>query len=209
MSDPLTADSRSRLGIAIIGMAGRFPGAKTPESFWANLCAGVESIRRFTDQELDDWQTDETRRAANYVKARPVLEEVDRFDAEFFGMQARETELTDPQHRLFLECAWEALEDGGYDPARYPGAIGVFAGSSLNSYFLNNVCRDRSVIERFTTGYQVDNYAELLGSGSDFLATRVAYKLDLKGPALTLQTACSTSLVAVAITWRSAASRSV
>ena len=192
-----SADSDSRPGVAIIGLAGRFPGAGTPEQFWRNLCAGVESIRHFTERELDDWFSEQTRRAPNYVKARPVLDNIEMFDADFFGMQAREAELTDPQHRLFLECAWEALEDGGYDPARYQGSIGVFAGSSLNTYFLNNVCRDRAAIERFTSSYQVDCYPELIGAGQDFLATRVAYKLDLKGPALTLQTACSTSLLAV------------
>ncbi len=181
------ADSDSRPAVAVIGLAGRFPGASTPEQFWRNLCAGVESIRHFTEQELDDWFSEQTRRAPNYVKARPVLDNIELFDAEFFGMQAREAELTDPQHRLFLECAWEALEDGGYDPARYQGSIGVFAGSSLNTYFLNNVCRDRAAIERFTSSYQVDCYPELIGAGQDFLATRVAYKLDLKGPALTLQ----------------------
>jgi acyl transferase domain-containing protein len=123
---------------------------------------------------------------------------VERFDAPFFSMYAREAELTDPQHRLFLEICWEALEDAGYDPARYPGAIGVFAGSSPNTYFLNNVCADRRTIEEFTSNYQVGCYPMLLGSGQDFLATRVSYKLDLKGPSLTLQTACSTSLVAIA-----------
>ncbi len=197
LAETSPADSDNRPAVAIIGLAGRFPGASTPEQFWRNLCAGVESIRHFTEQELDDWFSEETRRAPNYVKARPVLDNIELFDAEFFGMQAREAELTDPQHRLFLECAWEALEDGGYDPARYRGAIGVFAGSSLNTYFLNNVCRDRAAIERFTSSYQVDCYPELIGAGQDFLATRVAYKFDLKGPALTLQTACSTSLLAV------------
>ncbi|MEA2782048.1 MAG: hypothetical protein QOK29_3592 [Rhodospirillaceae bacterium] len=185
-------------GIAIVGMAGRFPGAKTVEAFWRNLCAGKESITRFEEGELEDWFDDEVRRAPNYVKARPILEEVDLFDAEFFGMHARETQLTDPQHRIFLECVWEALEDGGYDPAAYEGAIGVFAGCSMNTYFLNNVCRDRQTIEAFTSSYQVGCYPELVGASQDFLSTRVSYKLDLKGPSLTLQTACSTSLLAVA-----------
>ncbi len=184
--------------VAIIGMAGRWPGAKTVDEFWRNLCAGVESITRFEDSELEDSFGAEIRGAPNYVKARPILENVDQFDAEFFGMYAKEAELTDPQHRLFLECSWEALEDAGYDPAAYRGAIGVFAGSSINTYLLNNVCGDRRTIEEFTSSYQVGCYPLLLGAGPDFLATRVSYKLDLKGPSLTLQTACSTSLLAVA-----------
>ncbi len=185
-------------GIAIVGMAGRFPGARNVAEFWRNLCAGTESISRFTDAELEDSFGAEVRGAANFVKARPILDEVERFDAEFFGMYAREAELTDPQHRLFLECCWEALEDAGYDPAAYRGSIGVFAGSSINTYFLNNVCADRRTIEEFTSNYQVGSYPMLLGAGQDFLSTRVSYKLDLKGPSVTLQTACSTSLLTVA-----------
>lgn len=184
-------------GIAIIGMAGRFPGADTPEALWENICAGVESITRFGEADLDDWLDASERAAPNYVKARPILKDVDRFDPEFFGMYANEAALTDPQHRVFLECSWQALEDGGYDPSAYAGAIGVFAGSSMNTYFLNNVCADRSTIERFTTSFQVGCYPMLLGAGQEFLATRVAYKLGLTGPAITVQSACSTSLVAV------------
>jgi amino acid adenylation domain-containing protein len=184
--------------IAIVGMAGRFPGADNIEQFWRNLCAGVESITRFADSELEDSFSAEIRGAPNFVKARPILEGVEQFEPEFFGMYAREAELTDPQHRIFLECSWEALESAGYDPARYPGAIGVFAGSSINTYFLNNVCGERRTIEEFTSSYQVGCYPMLLGAGPDFLATRVSYKLDLKGPSVSLQTACSTSLLAVA-----------
>jgi amino acid adenylation domain-containing protein len=185
-------------GVAIIGMSGRFPGASGIAEFWRNLCAGCESITRFTDAELEDSFSPEIRSSANFVKARPILPGIELFDAPFFGMYPREAELTDPQHRLFLEICWEALEDGGYDPAAYPGAIGVFAGSSPNSYFLRNVCADRATIEEFTSNYQVGCYPMLLGAGQDFLATRVSYKLDLRGPSLTLQTACSTSLLAIA-----------
>jgi acyl transferase domain-containing protein len=184
--------------VAIVGMSGRFPGAANIDQFWHNLCAGIESVTHFTDAELEDSFSAEVRAAPNFVKARPILENADQFDAPFFAMHAREAELTDPQHRLFLECAWEALENGGYDPATYGGAIGVFAGSSPNTYFLNNVCGDRRTIEEFTSNFQVGNYPMLLGAGQDFLATRVSYKLDLKGPSLTIQSACSTSLLAVA-----------
>ncbi len=185
-------------GIAIIGMAGRFPGARNIAEFWRNLCAGVESVTRFQDSELEDSFDAQTRAAANFVKARPILENIELFDAPFFGMHARETELTDPQHRLFLECTWEALEDAGYDPARYTGAIGVFAGSSPSTYFLHNVLADRATIDEFTSNYQVGCYPMLLGAGQEFLSTRVSYKLGLTGPSLTLQAACATSLLAIA-----------
>jgi len=185
-------------GIAIVGMSGRFPGAANIAEFWRNLCAGVESVTRFNDADLEDCFGPEIRNAANFVKARPILDGIELFDASFFGMYAREAELTDPQARIFLEICWEAMEDAGYDPAIYPGAIGVFAGSSPNSYFLRNICVDRATIDEFTSNYQVGCYPMLLGAGMDFLATRVSYKLNLKGPSLTLQTACSTSLLAVA-----------
>ena len=184
--------------IAIVGMAGRWPGARSVEEFWRNLVAGKESITRFTDAELQDAFPREVRDAPNFVKARPILEDVDLFDADFFGMYAREAQLTDPQHRLFLECAWTALEDAGYDPAAYTGSIGVFGGASINTYFLNNVLGERRTAEDFVSNYQVGRYPELLGAGQDFLSTRVSYKLDLRGPSLTLSTACSTSLLAVA-----------
>ena len=201
MGDPSTTDTADDVplgAIAIVGMAGRFPGAKNVDEFWRNLCAGVESITHFTDAELEDSFDAPTRAASTFVKARPILENVEEFDAAFFGMHAREAELTDPQHRLFLECCWDALEDAAYDPATYGGAIGVFAGSSPNTYFQHNVCGDRRTVEEFTSNYQVGCYPMLLGSGQDFLATRVSYKLDLKGPSLTVQSACSTSLLAIA-----------
>ena len=175
-------------GIALIGLAGRFPGAPDATAFWKNLCAGVESISRFDDLDPE---------TPNLVRARSLLDDVDLFDAGFFGMQSREADLTDPQHRILLECCWEALEDAGYDPAAYAGSIGVAAGSSINTYFLRNVMRDRETLDRFTNDYQVDSFPELLGAGHDFLATRVAYKLNLRGPALTVQSACSTALLAV------------
>jgi amino acid adenylation domain-containing protein len=199
MTDATSADDHAApLGIAIVGMAGRFPGADTVAQFWENLKNGIESVTRFSDTELDDSFGPAIRRAANFVKARPILQGIENFDAAFFGMYAKEAELTDPQHRVFLECCWEALESAGYDPAVYEGPIGVFAGSSPNTYFLNNICADRRTIEEYTSNYQVGNYPMLLGAGQDFLATRVSYKLDLKGPSLTLQAACATSLLAVA-----------
>jgi phthiocerol/phenolphthiocerol synthesis type-I polyketide synthase E len=123
-------------GIAIIGAAGRFPGAQNLTEFWNNLCAGVESIARFTDEQLLATGIDPADlRNPSYVKARATLSGVEFFDSEFFGLTSREAELMDPQHRFFLETAWHALEDAGYDPARFGGAVGVYAGLSLNTYF--------------------------------------------------------------------------
>ncbi len=185
--------------VAIVGMAGRFPGAGDVAAFWENLKAGVESITHFTADELelppDAAGTDGS--AQRFVNARGVLEGADQFDAAFFGIHARDAEQMDPQHRVFLECAWEALEQAGHDPEQSTGRIGVWAGASLNSYLLYNLCTDRAFITRLVGGYQQSGPADFLGNEKDFLATRVSYKLDLRGPSLTVQTACSTSLVAV------------
>jgi amino acid adenylation domain-containing protein len=186
------------IGIAIIGVGARLPGAKNADEFWRNLCAELESITHFTVDELEDSFDAETRAAPNFVKARPILENIDQFDAEFFGMYAKEAELTDPQHRVLLECAWEALENAGYDPAQYSGAIGVYAGSSINTYFIKHVLRDRKAVDTFTSDYQVGSYPALLGAGHDFTASRIAYKLNLRGPAINLNSACSTSMLTVA-----------
>ena len=183
-------------GIAIIGMSGRFPGAGNVGAFWDNLVRGVESISRFTDAELEMPPPPDAGSA--FVKARGIVEDADAFDAGFFGCNAREAELLDPQHRIFLECAWEALESAGCDPARYPGLIGVWAGSGINSYLLHNIATGHEFLARLVGGYQQGESAAQFSNDRDFLATRVAYKLDLKGPAMTVQTACSTSLVAVA-----------
>ncbi len=184
-------------GIAIIGMAGRFPGADNVTEFWHNVRDGVDSISRFDVNELEIAGIDECVKQPNYVRARSILSDVDRFDASFFGILPREAELIDPQQRVFLECCWEALEDAGYNPHAFSGAIAVFAGCSANTYFLRNVCTGRRFVEDYTSAYQVGSYQTLLGSNHDFLATRVSYKLDLKGPAFTMQAGCSTSLLAI------------
>jgi len=176
--------------VAIIGMSGRFPGAADVTEFWANLRGGVESISVRTDEELlaagvDRASLDDP----HYVKAASVLADIDQFDAAFFGVTPREAEIMDPQQRLFLECAWEALESGGYDPARSPGPVGVFGGASTNSYFLNNL--------QTAPGVDVGGLPTLFGNQPDYLTTRVSYKLGLKGPSLDVQTGCSSSLVAV------------
>jgi acyl transferase domain-containing protein/acyl carrier protein len=176
--------------VAIIGMAGRFPGAKNLDEFWHNLRDGVESISFFSEQELEAaGVTSAVMAKSNYVKARGVLEGVELFDAAFFGYFPSEAEIMDPQQRLFLECSWTALEDAGYDPETYKGQIGVYAGSRVNTYLLNNLYSHGG---RFTDGSQT-----LMALEQDYLTTRVSYKLNLRGPSLRIQTACSTSLVAV------------
>lgn len=178
--------------VAIIGMAGRLPGARDLRSYWRNLCEGVESIRFFSEEEVIAAGVDPALvRRRNYVKAAATIDDVDLFDPGFFGLNQREAEITDPQQRLFLESAWEALENAGYDPERYRGAIGVFGGVGFNTYLLNNLLRNPKVLD------VVGLFQAALANQSDYLATRVAYKLNLRGPAVTIGTACSTSLVAV------------
>jgi len=183
--------------VAIVGMAGRFPGAANVRDFWKNLRTGTVSVTRFAPGDLEDAFDERTRSSPDFVAARPILEDVDLFDADFFGVYGREAELMDPQHRVFLEIAWEALEAAGLDPQRHDGPIGVFAGASMPTYFLNNICVDREAVAEFTSNYQLDGFPTLLGALPDALATRIAYKLDLRGPAITVQSACSTSLLAV------------
>jgi acyl transferase domain-containing protein/acyl carrier protein len=195
------SSATSGIEIAVIGMAGRFPGARNLDQFWQNLCEGVESIKFFTDEELlakgvearllDD---------PNYVKAEAVLDDIEMFDASFFGFTPREASLIDPQHRLFLEHAWEALENAGYAADRNQ-RTGVYAGESINSYLLSNLYPNRELMES-AGGFQV-----VINNDRDYLATHIAYKLNLTGPALSVQTACSTSLIAVHLACQSLLNR--
>lgn len=186
--------------IAIIGMSGRFPGASTVDEFWNNMRRGVESIASLTAADLADAGIPQSVfERPDYVKARGVLDGIDEFDAAFFGFSPRSAGALNPQHRIFLECAWTALESAGYDPDRYPGLIGVFAGCTVNGYVNRTVVDDGlSVLER------VDRD---LGNSTDVLSLRTAHKLNLKGPAITVQTTCSTSLVSVVLACRSLNSR--
>src|SRR5438876_6201388 len=181
--------------VAVIGMAGRFPRAKNLEEFWCNLRDGKESVTFFNDEELRGSPLDGLAAKSNpsAVTARAVLEDADLFDAAFFGVNLKEAEIMDPQHRLFLECAWEALENAGYNPDTYGGLIGLFAGSSTNTYLLSNLLTNRGLI-KLLGGFQT-----MLANDKDYLPTRVSYKLNLRGPSLNVQTACSTSLVAVCL----------
>jgi len=190
--------SASNSAVAIIGMTGRFPGAESVEDFWKNLCDGVESITFFDRSELEPSEQLIAAQNEGYVAARPLLKNPDMFDAEFFGVYPKEAAQMDPQHRILLECAWEVLERAGYDPAHTRESVGVFAGCSMNTYFMRNLAGERSFIEDFTGNYQVGNYATMMGNDKDFLPTRISYKLNLRGPSMSVQSACSTALVAVA-----------
>ena len=193
------ADKNTKLnigGIAIIGMACRFPGARNLEEFWHNLRNGRESVAYFSDEELaasginPDMLSD-----PHYVKAGAILDDVEKFDAEFFGISAAEATLMDPQHRLLLECAWEAFENGGYTPAAIDTAVGVYAGSRISEYMLFN--QPTPDLVGLGDGSLITNFQRLVANDKDYLATRISFKLNLTGPSLTVQTACSTSLVAV------------
>jgi thioester reductase-like protein len=186
----MSSEDTSTGAIAIVGMAGRFPGAPDLETFWANLRGGVESITFFDEKYLEHHALD--RKALEhpgYVRAGSVLEGADLFDAPFFGFNPREAELTDPQHRLLLECAWHALEDAGYDTSSYSGSIGVYAGAAFSGYTL--------LMDMVGGGTLGGMLQHMLGNERDYLCTRVSYKLNLRGPSLNVQSACSTSLVTV------------
>ncbi len=191
MSRPDQEQDEEQERIAVIGMAGRFPGAEDVTALWRNLRAGVESIRRFTRAELEaEGLPADLLADPRYIPAKGVLDGVETFDAEFFGFPPREAELLDPQQRLFLECAWQVCESAGYDPQTYPGRIGVYAGAGYSSYMTNQLLANP---ERLAGS---DGLQLRLLNDKDFLATHVSYKLDLRGPSITVQTACSTSLVA-------------
>lgn len=179
--------------IAIIGIAGRFPGARNPEALWQNLRDGIESIRDLSDVELRaNGASAEDIANPDYVKRASILDDVPLFDASFFGFSPRDASILDPQHRHFLECAWEAFEDAGHPPRGFEGSVGVFAGSGMNSYLIHNLLANRRLLQ--TAGiFQLKQ----TGNDKDVLATRVSYQLDLRGPSINVQTACSTSLVAV------------
>lgn len=184
--------------IAIIGMACRLPGANTPEDFWANISNKTNSITQFSQEDLlQAGISEELVKNPKYVRSKGYLQDADQFDADFFKFSKHEAEILDPQFRLFFEVTWEALENAAYVPEDYSGKIGVFAGSSnIDSYYLHNLRKAQSTL--FT-----DHFTVMLHNAKDFLAALLAYKLNLRGPAVTLQTACSTSLVAVSMACQS------
>jgi acyl transferase domain-containing protein len=179
--------------IAIVGMAGRVPGARTLDAFWKNLSGGVDSVTDIPGDELIAAGLEpELIRDPSFVSAKALLEQPELFDASFFGYNPTEATVVDPQQRVFLEVAWEALESAGYDPDRYKGLISVYAGMSRTAW-LSSVARDQDLAER------AGEYLVRIGSSIDFLTTRVSYKLNLRGPSFDVQTACSTSLVATCL----------
>ena len=179
--------------IAIVGMAAHLPGAASIGDYWENLRGGIESIRQLSEAELlAAGESPARMRAPNYVRAAAPLDGFERFDAEFFGLSPKEAAIMDPQHRQFLETAWEAMENAGHTPEGFDGPIGVYAGCGMGSYFYFNVCSNPDLVQ--STGMFLLRHT---GNDKDFLSTRVSHIFDLKGPSLSVQTACSTSLVAV------------
>lgn len=188
----MSIEQHSGWEIAIIGMSGRFPGASTVQQFWQNVKNGVESVTFFTPEELLASGVDpELLRNPSYVRARAVLDGSELFDAQFFEIPPREAELMDPQHRLWLECCWEALEQAGYAGDQARGRVGVYAGIGMNSYLLYNIATHPELI-----GISDDRQIAI-GNDKDYISTRTSYKLNLSGPSVAVQSACSTSLAAV------------
>ncbi len=188
-------------GIAIIGMACRFPGAGSVAAFWENLCRGTDSITHYSREQLLAAGLDPALAGQeNFVGARGIIEAPDCFDAAFFGIPRREAEMMDPQHRLFLQCCWHALEDAGYAQERLAVPVGVWGGSSTgmryNTYLMSNLRGIAGTADE-------DAVQAMLGNGPSYLTSRVSFKLNLTGPSMAVQTACSTSLVAIAEAWRS------
>ncbi|MBS0226180.1 MAG: amino acid adenylation domain-containing protein [Proteobacteria bacterium] len=194
-SNPHQTETATRHGsepIAIIAMAGRFPGAADVESLWEMLCEGREGITRFEQNALDPSIPESLRNNPDYVSARGVIDGVEQFDAAFFGIGAPEAEVMDPQQRIALELAWECMERAGHAPGdENDGDVGVFAGMYNASYFQKHVSRHPDRIAR------VGEFQTMLGNEKDYIATRVAHKLGLTGPAISIHTGCSTSLVAI------------
>ncbi|WP_282117787.1 non-ribosomal peptide synthetase/type I polyketide synthase [Maribacter aquivivus] len=178
--------------VAIIAMSARFPGANTIDQFWDVLKNGRETISFFTPEELDQSIPEATRKDPLYVAARGIVPSAKTFDARFFGLTPKFAAAMDPQQRLFLELAWEVLEESGHLPEHYTGRVGVYAGTGTNTYYKKNILPNSEVVEAIGQ-LQLDTANE-----KDYIASRTAYQLDLKGPAVSIHSACSTSLLAIA-----------
>jgi len=179
--------------IAVIGYAARVPGAVNAAKFWDNLCHGVESIRTFSVKQLESVGVSKTLlQDPDYVRVGAALTDLDAFDAGFFGISPQDAAIMDPQQRLFMENAWEAMEHAGYAPGTFQGSTGVFTGSGPNSYLIYNLLSDPELVER--EGIFLLRHT---GNDKDVLATRLSYQMNLRGPSVNVQTTCSTSLVAV------------
>ncbi|TWU67119.1 Polyketide synthase PksJ [Crateriforma conspicua] len=185
------SNSIDRDAYAIVGMAARMPGAANLQQFWSNLIEGRESIRFFQPNELDAGLKESVTSHPGYVAARGVVDDADQFDRKFFGMTPRDAELTDPQQRIMMELAWTALEDAGAIPGKTQNRIGIWAGTYATTYLTKNLLTHPRVVR------EVDDFKLGIHNEKDYIATRVAHALDLRGPAVNVNTACSTSLVAV------------
>ncbi|SFO07874.1 Acyl transferase domain-containing protein [Roseovarius lutimaris] len=193
MTDDMIPPSADGNDIAIVGMAAHLPGAQTVAQYWENLRSGISSIRKLSEEELlAAGESQHMIRQKNYVPYGAPLDGFEMFDGEFFGFGPKESAILDPQHRRFLETAWEALEDAGHPPENFDDNIGVFAGCGMGSYFYFNLCSNPDLVN--DVGMFLLRHT---GNDKDFLTTRLSHILDLKGPSLSIQTACSTSLVAV------------
>src|SRR5277367_1415964 len=191
MSEP--DNTLAGTSIAVVGLAGRFPGARNLNEFWRNLRDGVESISTLDDAQLiAAGATPAELENPDYVRSAAILDDIDRFDASFFGFSPRDAAIMDPQHRLFLQCAWEALENAGWSVDEFAGRVGVYAGSGMNTYLIHNLLTNADLVAN--AGLFL---LKQTGNDKDVLATRVSYQLNLTGPSLAVQTACSTSLVAI------------
>jgi acyl transferase domain-containing protein len=194
-------DSTREADIAIIGMTGRFPGASDVHQFWRNISSGVEAMTWFSEEELlANGENPELIANPKYVRARPVLDDIRSVDAAFFGLSPREAALADPQQRVFTECVWEVLESAGYPVPEGRGEVGVFAGMNISTYLMTRP-------NAFKLAVEIDGL--MAGNDKDALTTNASYRLDLRGPSVSVQTFCSTSLVSVHLacaaasaTWR-------
>ncbi len=192
MSTRSAANALPEGALAVVGLAGRFPGAGSVDELWENLCAGREGVRFFKPEELDPSIPVSVRADPKYVRARGIIEDCDKFDAGFFDISPLEAQIMDPQQRIMLELAWSALENAGHPPSQFPGLIGVYVGMNWTRYRANCLSAHPEVIARF------GELNTALANEPEFLATRISYKLNLRGPSVTVGTACSTSLVAIA-----------
>lgn len=184
--------------IAVIGMAGKFPGADSVTEFWDNLSRGEESIFTLSEEALTAAGVSaKTLDDPAYVRRAATLNGIDEFDAEYFGMTPYTARMMDPQQRLFLQTAWHAFEDSGYDPDTFDGAVGVFASSTASGYLMDNLMSHRDTKKLVGEGITVEMFNLVLLNDKDYLATRVSHELNLRGPSLSVQTACSSSLTAV------------
>ncbi|MEM9079790.1 MAG: HAD-IIIC family phosphatase, partial [Verrucomicrobiota bacterium] len=196
-SHPINQNSSQDL--AVVGMSCRLPESPNVHQFWQNLLDGKECLSQLTDEELlsAGVEPSSVRNDPSYLPVKGIMPDVENFDAAFFGIIPKEAKYMDPQQRVFLELTWECIEDAGYNPETYPGKIGLWAGNYLDTYVIANLVTDREFLKNWIPSIQVGSLQAELGNDKDYLTTRVAFKLNLRGPAMTVQTACSTSLVAI------------